>query len=156
MRLAEYAFAVGIGSGRGVGVLFDTPEIIVDDVNAPTRRRIVPRPAIQNDDRWQPVRVPAHMPATDVDTNRGSDVTYGHILDRATGLCGGEGGVYIAMLAFPTLPYLAFYHAVQDRFWARPLSPSQAIVGLIVQRGRLHYIHAGSAELRSVEVVDAR
>ena len=110
--------------------------------------------AAGNDDRWHAASVPAQFPGTDVDTHPGSDVRYGHILDRATGLCRGPGGAYIAMLAFPTLPYLVYYDVAKERFWTRALPTGQAVIGLFVQPSRLYFVHAGTPILQSVELVE--
>lgn len=153
--LSEFAFAVGINARRALGVLRDSPEIvIVDDAHAATRRLFVPQ-ALEDLDGWQPARSRASAAATDVDTQPGSDVLYGHILDRATGFCGGNGGAYVAMLAFPTRPYLVFYEIDRDRFWTRTLPSGQAVIGLFVQPGRLYYGRAGDPELPLVHSVDS-
>ena len=60
-----------------------------------------------------------------------------------------------SMLAFPTRPYLVFYHADRDRFWTRRLPSSQAVIGLFVQPGRLYYSRASDPELPLVHSVDA-
>jgi hypothetical protein len=152
-RLADFAFALGLGSGRGLGVLFGSPEIVVENDRGEEKRLIVPR-ATGEPGRWNAAAIPAQLPGTHVDTRPGNDVRYGYVLDRATGLCGGPGGAYLAMLAFPTLPYLVYYNADREHFRTFALPSSQAVIGLFVQPPRLYYIRAGAAELRSVEIVD--
>lgn len=152
--LSRFAFAIGRGSGLALGVLSDSPEVVVETGDVATRI-FVPRPA-KEADAWVPVPAPSTAHATTVDTPPGSDVTYGRVLDRATALCGGDGGVYVAMLAFSTLPYLVFYHVARGQFWARSLPSSQAVIGLFVQPGRLYYSRAADPQLpvmHSVEVV---
>lgn len=149
VALPELAFAVGIGSNRGVGVLFDDPVLVVQDPRG-ERRLLIPRADLDGDARWQLASEPLQPSTSDVKTAPGSDVIYGRIRDRATALCRGTGGVYVAMLAFPTLPYLVHYHADRNEFKTFPLPSSQPVIGLFQQPSRLYYFIVDTADLRSI------
>jgi hypothetical protein len=151
LTLPQLAFSVGIGDYRGVGVFYDNPVLVVQDENAAEKRRTIPRANLQGELQWRLTPEPAQAPSTDVNTSPGSDVIYGRIPDRATALCRGGAGVYVAMLAFPTLPYLVHYDAQKNEFRTYPLPPSQQVVVMFGQPGRLYYVVAGTTDLRKVE-----
>lgn len=152
--VSDFAFAVGLGAGRAIGVLFDSPEIVVEDERGDTKRRIVPRAAGEAG-VWRPATPPANPPGIDIDINPHGNTLHGHVVDQATGLCRGERGIYVAMWSLPANPYLVYYHVEGDRFWTQALPPSQRIVGLVAQPGRLYFLRAGDSELRSVSLVDS-
>ena len=95
LTLPYFGFAAGIGSNRGVGVLFDDPVLIVQD-DVTTRRLTIPRAQLQSRERWHFAIEPSEPPATDVSARPSSDVTYGRIPDHPTALCRATGGVYVA------------------------------------------------------------
>lgn len=150
LTLPQLAFSVSIGPNRGVGVLFDDPLLVIQDDRAAEKRLTIPRADLQTEPRWRPTPEPRQPPATDVNTQPTGDVIYGRIRDRATALCRATGGIYVAMLAFPTLPYLVHYDADKNSFQTYPLPSSQQVIALFEQPGRLYYFIAGTTDLRSV------
>ena len=154
LTLPQLAFAVGIGTYRGVGVFYDDPVLVVqDDERAAEKRLTIPRADLQGEPRWRLTAEPSQAPATDVNTPPGSDVIYGRIPDRATALCRGGGGVYVAMRAFPSLPYLVHYDVNKREFRTHPLPSSQPVMVVFEQVGRLYYIVAGTIDPRVVDAV---
>lgn len=152
LTLPYFAFAVGIGTERGVGVLFDDPILVVEDNRAMTKRLTIPRADFQSERRWLLAAEPAEPPATNVSGLPASNGTTARISDSATALCRGTGGVYIAMLAFPTRPYLVHYEAEKNEFRTYALPSSQPVHVVFQSPGRLNYILAGSIEVRSAEL----
>ena len=155
LRLPELAFSVSVGPYRGVGVCFDDPVLVVQDLRGTENRFTIPRADLQGESRWRLTPEPARAPTTSVDAGPTSDVIYGPIPDRATALCRGTGGVYVAMLAFPTLPYLVHYDAKTNEFRTHPLPSSQSVIAVFEQPGRVHYFVAGTTDLRVVDAVTA-
>jgi hypothetical protein len=127
--------------------------LVVQDLRGTEHRLTIPRADLQGVPRWRLTPQPAQAPATKVDAGPASDVTYAPIPDRATALCRGTGGVYIAMLAFPTLPYLVHYNVAKAEFRTHPLPSSQSVIAVFEQPGRVHYFVAGTTDLRAVEPV---
>jgi hypothetical protein len=154
-RLPELAFSVSVGPYRGVGVLSDDPVLVVQDLRGTEKRLTIPRADLAGELRWRVTPEPARAPFTDLNTAPGGDVTYGPVPDRATALSRATGGVYVAMLAFPTLPYLVHYNAAKGEFRTHPLPSSQPVIAVFEQPGRVHYFVAGTTDLRSVEAVTA-
>ena len=155
VTLPQLAFSVGIGSYRGVGVFYDDPVLVVqDDERAGEKRLTIPRADLQGEPRWRLTPEPSQAPATDVNTPPGSDVIYGRIPDHATALCRGRGGVYVAMVAFPTLPYLVHFDVQKNEFRTHPLPSSQQVSVVFEQPGRLYYIVAGTTDLRIMDAVN--
>jgi hypothetical protein len=155
LTLPELGFSVSVGPYRGVGVLFDDPVLVVQDLRGTVRRLTIPRADLQGEARWRLTPEPAQPPTTKVISAPESDVSYGPIADRATALCRGTGGVYIAMLAFPTLPYLVHFDARKNEFRTRPLPSSQSVIAVFEQPERVHYFVTGTTDLRVVEPVAA-
>jgi hypothetical protein len=155
LTLPYFGFAAGIGSNRGVGVLFSDPVLIVQD-DVTTRRLTIPRADLYAEG-WRPAVEPAAPPTTDVSGPPSGDVTYGRMPDHATALCRAKNGVYVAMVAFPTVPYLVHYDADADRFrtYALPASTNRAVTVVFERPDRLYYVLAGSTELRSAELATA-
>ncbi|MDQ6944074.1 MAG: hypothetical protein M3169_16370 [Candidatus Eremiobacteraeota bacterium] len=153
LTLPQLAFSVGIGTDRGIGVFYDNPLLVVQDEYAAEKRLTIPRAELQGEPRWRLTPEPSQAPATDVNTPPGSDVIYGRIPDRATALCRGGAGVYVAMVAFPALPYLVHYDAQKNEFRTHPLPASQQVIVVFEQPGRVNYIVAGTTDLRVVDAV---
>lgn len=149
LTLPQFAFALGLGSNRAVGVLFDDPVLVLqDDETAAVTRRIIPRAELRRPQRWLNAAEPAVAPATHASGPPNNDVIYGEILDRATALCRSTHGVYVAMLAFPTLPYLVHYDLDKHDFRTYALPSSQRVMVVFERPGRVYYILAGETDLR--------
>ena len=151
LRLPELAFSVGVTPYRGIAVLVDEPVLVVQDLRGTENRLTIPRADLQGEPRWRVMPQPAQAPATKIDAGPDSDVTYAPIPDGATALCRGTGGVYLAMLAYPRFPYLVHYDARSNEFRARPLPSSRPVIAVFEQPGGVHYVVAGTNELRAVE-----
>jgi hypothetical protein len=151
--LPQLAFSVGIGNYRGIGVFYDDPVLVLQDDTAAEKRLTIPRADLQGAPRWRLTPQPSQAPGTNVNTPSGSDVIYGLIPDRATALCRGGAGVYVAMLAFPTFPYLVHYDAQKNEFRTYPLPSSQQVIVMFGQAGRLYYVLAGTTDLRVMDAV---
>ncbi len=151
LRLPELAFSVGVNPYRGIGVLVDEPVLVVQDLRGTEIRLTIPRADLQGEPRWRLTPQPAQAPTTKIDAGPNSDVTYAPIPDFATALCRGTGGIYVAMLAYPRFPYLVHYHAVKNEFRTHPLPSSQPVIAVFERPAGVHYVVAGTTELRVVE-----
>jgi hypothetical protein len=156
LTLPQFAFAIGIGSNRGVGVLFDDPVLVIqDDDTTVVKRLIIPRAQLQGPQRWRDAVEPAVRPTTDAGGPPNNDIAYGPVRDRATALCRSARGVYVAMLAFPTLPYLVHYDVDNRQFRTYALPSSQRVMVVFERPGHVYYILAGETELRSADLATA-
>jgi hypothetical protein len=155
LALPQFSFAIGIGSNRGVGVLFDVPALVVQEGETSVKQSIIPRAELQGERRWNRAVEPAVPPTTVVSGPPNNDVIYGPIRDRATALCLATRGVYIGMLAFPTLPYLVHCDVDKHEFRTYALPWSDPVMVVFERPGRLYYVLAGATELRSVDLATA-
>lgn len=151
LTLPQLAFAVFIGPDRGIGVLFEEPVLVVQDLKGSVKRVLIPQAKLDGEQRWLPMMEPREPSSIFVNTAPSSDVLYGRIPDHVTALCRGSRGVYIAMIAF-NYPYIVHYDPEEGAFQTRPLLPSRVMV-MFERPGRLYYVTAGTTELRSIESV---
>lgn len=150
--LPYLAYGVGIGSGRGVGVFFDEPVLVVQHAGRGEVRVTIPRANFAVVKRWIAAPEPKERPSTEVEAP-GSDVRYGRAFDRPTAMCAAARGVYIALIAFPAMPYVVHYDPDRAEFQTYALGSNVRITVLFERAPRLYYVAAATAEPQFIDSV---